>query len=209
MVVSKYEAMKVILPGLDSPFQIMVFVVEGKYHTDDVQVLIGTNAMDEWVICLRKRYVEDGRIPAVNWVIDNWKLSGPTVDGVWLDAPETIEPEEIAVVTFVAEINEVRRNERDVVFVPQRKFADPKGFQMASKIVRMPSDHHSVKIEAILCNNGRTTRTIPDGVLKAIEIVMIPEYHKNESDNITDETLLRIIDIKNYYRQMTIKSLRT
>ena len=38
---------------------------------------------------------------------------------VRLDAPETIEPEEIAVVTVVAEINEIRRHERDVVFVPQ------------------------------------------------------------------------------------------
>ena len=71
---------------------------------------------------------------------------------------------------------------------------------MASKIVKIPSDHHSVKVEAIVCNNGRTTRTLPAGqrigVLEAIESVMIPEYHRNESDNITDETLLRMFDVE-------------
>ena len=50
------------------------------------------------------------------------------------DASETIEPEEIAVVTVVVEINAVRRHERDVVFVPQRKSDDTKGFQMEYKI---------------------------------------------------------------------------
>ena len=45
--------------------------MEGKCHTDDVPVLIGSNAMDDWKAGLRKRYAEDGRIPAVNWVIDN------------------------------------------------------------------------------------------------------------------------------------------
>ena len=74
--------------------------------------------MDDLKIGLRKRYAEDGRIPAVNWVINNWKPSGPTVDCVRLDAPETIEPEEITVVTVVAEINEIRRHDHDVVFVP-------------------------------------------------------------------------------------------
>ena len=102
--------------------------------------------------------------------------------------------------TVVAEINEIRRHDRDVVFVPQRKFDDSKGFQMASKIVKIPSDHHSVNIEAIVCNNGRTTRTLPAdqhiGVIEAIESVMIPEYHRNESDNITDETLLRMFDVE-------------
>ena len=127
MVVSKYGAMKVILPGLDIPLQIMVCVVEDKCHTDDVPVLIGTKAMDDWKMGLRKRYPEDGRIPAVNWVIDNWKPSGPTVACVRLDAPGTIEPEEIAVVTVVAEINGIGRHDRDVVFVPQRKFDDSKG----------------------------------------------------------------------------------
>ena len=48
VVVSKYGAMKVFLPGLDIPLQIMVCVVEDKCHTDDVPVLIGTNAMDDW-----------------------------------------------------------------------------------------------------------------------------------------------------------------
>ena len=130
VVVSKYGAMKVIIPGLDIPLQIMVCVVEDKCHTDDVPVLIATNAMDDWNIGLRKRYAEDGRIPVVSWVIDNWKPSGPTVACVRLDAPETIEPEEIAVVTVVAEINEIRRHDRDVVFVPQRKFDDFKDFQI-------------------------------------------------------------------------------
>ena len=198
MVVSKYGVMKVILPGLDIPLQIMVCVVEDKCHTDDVPVLIGTNAMDDWKIGLRKRYADDGRIPAVNWVIDNWKPSGPSVACVRLDAPETIEPEEIAVVTVVAENNEIRRHDRDVVFVSQRKFDDSKGFQMASRIVKIPSDHHSVKIEAVVCNHGRNTRTLPAGqrigVLEAIESVMIPEYHRNESDNIKDEKLLRMFD---------------
>ena len=92
----------------------------------------------------RDRYAEDGIIPAVNWVIDNWKPSGPTVAWVRLDAPETIEPEEIAVMTVLAEINQIRRHDRDVVFVPQRKFDDSKGFQMVSKIVKILSNHHSV-----------------------------------------------------------------
>ena len=162
-MVSKYGAMKVILPGLDIPLQIMVCVVEDKCHTDDVQVLIGTNAMDDWKIGLRKRYTEDGRIPAVKWVIDNRKPSRPTVACVRVDVPETIEPEEIAAVTVVAEINEIRRHDRDAVFVPQRKFDESKGFQMASKRVKIPSDHHSVKIEAIVCNNGRSTKTLPTG----------------------------------------------
>ena len=76
---------------------------------------------------------------------------------------------------------------------------------MASKIVKIPSDHHSVKIEAIVCNNGRTTRTLPAGqrigVLEAIECVMIPEYHRNESDNITDEKLLRMYDVEEFLSQ--------
>ena len=55
MVVSKYGAMIVILTGLDSSLQIMVCVVEDKYHIDGVLVLIGTNAMDDWKIGLRKR----------------------------------------------------------------------------------------------------------------------------------------------------------
>ena len=84
---------------------------------------------------------------------------------------------------------------------------------MASKIVKIPSDHHSVKMEAIVCNNESNTRTIPAGqrigVLEGIESVMIPEYHRNKSDNITDEKLLRMLTLKNSYRQMTIKSLRT
>ena len=77
--------------------------------------------------------MEEERIPAVNWVIDHWKPSGPTVACVKLDAPETIEPEEIDVVTVVAAINKLPRHERDVVFVPLRKCDDSKGFQMASK----------------------------------------------------------------------------
>ena len=44
VVVSKYGAIKVILPGFDNPLQIMVCVVEDKCHTDDVPALIGTNA---------------------------------------------------------------------------------------------------------------------------------------------------------------------
>ena len=63
--------------------------------------------MDDWKIDLRKRYAAYGRIPAVNWVIDNWKPSAPTAACsacVRLDAPETIEPEEIAIVTVVAKI---------------------------------------------------------------------------------------------------------
>ena len=47
---------------------------------------------------------------------DNWKPSGPTFACVSL---KIIEPEEMAVVTVVAEINEVRRHKHDVVFVPQ------------------------------------------------------------------------------------------
>ena len=68
------------------------------------------------------------------------------------------------------------------------------------KIVKILSDHHSVRIEAIICKNGRTTRTLPVGqrigVLEAIESVMMPEHHRNESDDITDETLLIMFDVE-------------
>ena len=55
-MVTKYGALKVILPRLGSPLHIMICVLEDKCHTD----LIGTNVMDDWKVGLRKRYVEDG-----------------------------------------------------------------------------------------------------------------------------------------------------
>ena len=58
MVVNKCKSMKVILTGLDSSLQVMECIVTDKCHTDDVQVLTETNAMEDWSteeICGRRK----------------------------------------------------------------------------------------------------------------------------------------------------------
>ena len=79
---TEYVALQTILPGLKDPMEVMVCIVGDHCHTNDVPALIGTNVMDKWKAALRKRYEDDGTVPPVNRMIDDWTVAGPMIRSV-------------------------------------------------------------------------------------------------------------------------------
>ena len=79
IAVTDYVAAQVVLPGLDEALEVLVCIDDDDHHTADVPVLLGTNIMDEWKEALKRKHKTASNIPAVNRVIDTWRVSEETI----------------------------------------------------------------------------------------------------------------------------------
>ena len=193
-----------LLPGLVLPVPILMTVLKSSILSDDMPILIGSNAIEVWRCELDQDKTTNKR--EINPVVDNWKKE-PSCAGVVKNVNFTqLQSHHCAFIQSKVSVTDVRSYDRKLLFVPFQKYAST----ISASTISVPRNTESLKCELVTLPTKSNQVRVPSGkklglICPIKEEILTPRLNPYNIESVSDrqQSLLKSFNSNSWPSNLT------